>query len=97
MIAHLQSSMPDGRRLEVVANRYDGRKLEISQEQVEKTLGVPLKWKMPNDYASVRRAQNTGSPLALDNSSIQKVLFQMAKAACGKPVDDPKRRFSLFG
>ena len=97
MISHLQSSMPDGRRLEVVANRYDGRNLEISQEKIEKTLGAPLKWKIPNDYGSVSRAQNTGSPLALDNSSIQKVLLQMAKAACGKPLDDPKRRFSLFG
>ncbi len=97
VISHLQSSMPDGRRLEVVVNRYEGRKIEISQEKIEKTLCAPLKWKVPNDYAAVHRAQNTGNPLALENSSIPKVLVQMAREACGKPVDEPKRRFSLFG
>ena len=97
MISHLHAAMPDGRRLEVVANRYDGRKLEISQERIEKTLAAPLKWKIPNDYDAVHQAQNTGSPLAIDNSSIPKVLLQMAKTACGKPIDEPKRRFSLFG
>jgi pilus assembly protein CpaE len=97
VIAHLQSAMPDGRRLEVVVNRYDGKKMDISQENIEKTLSAPLKWKMPNDYASVHRSQNTGIPLLSENIPISKVLLQMAKAACGKDADIPKRRFSLFG
>ena len=97
IVSHLQSAMPDGRRLEVIVNRYDGRRVEISQENIEKTLCAPVKWKMPNDYAAVHRSQNTGIPVASENLPISKVLLQMAKAACGKDTDSPKRRFSLFG
>ena len=97
VISHLQSRMPEGRRFEVVVNRYDGRKIEISQEDIEKTLFAPVKWKVPNDYPSVHRSQNTGTPLIAEKSPISKVLTQMAKAACGKDDDTPKRRFSLFG
>jgi pilus assembly protein CpaE len=97
IISHLQSAMPDGHRLEVVANRYDGKKAEISQENIEKTISAPLKWKIPNDYSAVHRSQNTGIPLVSENSAISKVFFHMAKAACGKDPDIPKRRFSLFG
>jgi pilus assembly protein CpaE len=97
VISHLQSAMPEGRRLEVVVNRYDGRKVEITQENIEKTLGAPVKWKVPNDYPAAHRAQNTGSPLASENTSISRVLQQMAKAACGKQEESPKRRFSIFG
>lgn len=96
VISHLQRAMPDGRRLEVVVNRYDARKIEISPENIEKTLAAPLKWKMPNDYPSVHRSQNTGTPLIAENSAISKVVLQMAKAACGKDLDSPKKRFGLF-
>lgn len=97
VISHLQSTRNDGCRLDVVVNRYDPRKLEISQQNIEKTLSVPVKWKMPNDYASVHRSQNTGIPLVSEVTSMSKVLHHMAKDACGKHPDVPKRRFSLFG
>ena len=97
IISHLQNSIVGGRKLEVVINRYDGRKTEITHEKIEKTLTVPVKWKVPNDYASVHRSQNTGSPLASENSPISRVLLQMAKNACGKTEETPKRRFSIFG
>jgi hypothetical protein len=45
----------------------------------------------------VHRSQNTGIPLVSETTSISKVLHQMAKDACGKNTDAPKRRFSLFG
>lgn len=97
VIAHLRSAMPDGRRLDVVLNRYDGRKLEISQENIEKTLGAPIKWKAPNDYHSVHKSQNTGTPLAMANCPISRALSQMARAACGKLPDSPqKKRFPFF-
>ena len=97
IINHLQTSMPEGHRLEVIANRYDGRKAELSQENIEKAISAPLKWKVPNDYSAVHRSQNTGVPLVSESSAISKVFFQMAKAACGKDPDIPKRRFGLFG
>jgi len=97
VVAHMQSALSDGRRLEVVVNRYDGRKLEITQENIEKTLSAPVKWKVPNDYASVHKAQNTGTPMMDENTAISRVLTQMAKVACGKPLESPKRRFGIFG
>jgi pilus assembly protein CpaE len=97
VISHLQRALPEGRRLEVVVNRYDTRKVEITQENIEKTLSAPVRWKIPNDYASVHRSQNTGAPLVSENTSISRTLLQMAKSACGKAEDAPKRRFSLFG
>jgi pilus assembly protein CpaE len=97
VISHLRNAISPGRKLEVVVNRYDGRKTEITQEKIEKTLSVPVKWKVPNDYAAVHRSQNIGSPLASENSPISRVLLQMAKNVCGKTDEAPKRRFSLFG
>ena len=97
VIAHLRSTMAEGRKIELVVNRYDGRRIEISQENIEKSLSVPINWKVPNDYSAVHRSQNTGIPLASENSPVSRVLLQMARAACGKVEETPKRRFGIFG
>ena len=56
------------------------------------------KWKIPNDFAAVRQSQNTGEPLIERQSAVTRALHQMARAACGKPVDEgKKRRRGLFG
>jgi hypothetical protein len=45
----------------------------------------------------VRRSQNTGAPLALDNSPVSRTLHLMARAACGKISDtEKKKKFGLF-
>jgi pilus assembly protein CpaE len=88
----------DGDRLEIVLNRYLARNLEIDESAVTKALTRPAKWKIPNDYAAARRAQNTGVPLALEKSPVARVLTDMANAAAGQtPAQEKKKKFGLFG
>lgn len=85
-------------KVRLVLNRYDPRKHEIDEEHVVKAVGVPVDWKVPNDYNGVRRSHNTATPLAAGDSQISRVLHQMARDACGKPIDGAsKRGLRLFG
>lgn len=87
-----------GNRLEIVLNRYTPSSLGIDEENITKALTQPAAWKIPSDYRTVQRAQNTATPIALGESSIAEVIRQMARTACGLPaVPDKKKRFSLFG
>jgi pilus assembly protein CpaE len=85
-------------KLEIVLNRFTPNTLGIDEENITKALTKPANWKIPSDYGTVQRAQNTATPLALGESSITAVLRQMARTACGlPPTADKKKRFSLFG
>jgi pilus assembly protein CpaE len=98
LIASIQGPMDGPSRIELVLNRYDPRKLEIEEGQVARTLALPLKWKIPNDYGVVRRSLDAGVPLVTAKSPVSQVLVQMAQAACGKEVKDTKKKkFGFFG
>jgi pilus assembly protein CpaE len=85
-------------KLEIVLNRFTANTLGIDEENIRKALTISPKWKIPNDYVNVQRAQNTATPLALGDSAIAGVIRQMARTACGLPaVPEKKRRFHLFG
>ena len=89
---------PNGAKLEIVLNRFNPRSLGIDEENITKALTMPASWKIPSDYPAVRQAQNTATPLALEDSPISRVIRQMARTACGLPaVAEKKKRFSLFG
>ena len=84
--------------LEIVLNRFSSRSATLDEEHITKALTRPAQWRVPSDYAAVRQAQNTGTPLALEDSPISRVIRQMARTACGLPPNaDKKKRFSLFG
>ena len=84
-------------KLEIVLNRYSANTLGIDDENITKALTMPATWKVPNDYVTVQRAQNTATPLAQGDSAIAGVLRKMARTACGlPPVAEKKRRFRLF-
>lgn len=89
---------PSGRvNLEIVLNRYAPRALGIDEESITKALTRPANWKIPGDYPAARRAQNTASPLALEDSPISRAIRQMTKAALGKTeTPQKKKRFGLF-
>ena len=55
-------------QVRLVVNRYNPRDA-ISIGDIEKALGIPVYWKMSNDYEAVVRSINNGKPLVLDNSS----------------------------
>jgi pilus assembly protein CpaE len=97
LINHMDQMGASQRRVEVVVNRFDPRKVEIDEERIAKVLMRPLQWKVPNDFSGIRRAQNTGKPLAFNESPVMRLLHQMARAACGKPADaGAKKKFGLF-
>ena len=92
-----QFSHRGGPKLEVVINRYDPDSKGFAEEQVTKALTRPADWKVPNNYAAVRRMQDTATPLALEDSSLSRTIRQMARGVCGAPeVAEKKKKFSFF-
>jgi pilus assembly protein CpaE len=86
-----------GPQLEIVLNRFLPRSLGIDEENITKALTRPVNWKIPSDYLAARRAQNTATPLAMEDSPISQVIRQMARTACGLPgTPDKKKKFGLF-
>ena len=83
--------------VELVLNRFEGRKAQFDDDQLTKTLGIAPKWKVPNDYAAARRAADSGAPVISDRGAIAESLRKMARAACGKPAEAVKKRGFLFG
>ena len=91
-------SIPGSPRLEIVINRYDPRSMGIDDEHITKALTRPAQWKVPNNYAAVRRMQTTATPFTEEDSQIARVIRQMARAACGQPaVPEKEKRNNLFG
>ncbi len=85
------------RSLQVVLNRYTSKTLLFDDAQIAKALTRPTNWKIPDDYATARRTQNTATPIALDDSPISNAIRHMARAACGISEEKKKKGFSLFG
>jgi pilus assembly protein CpaE len=97
LIPHLMGD-DQNRKLEVVLNRYDARLTDIDEVGIAKAVGQAPKWKVPNDYVAVQRAQNTGTPIAMEATAISRTLRDMARATCGKTVaPEKKKKFGLFG
>jgi Flp pilus assembly CpaE family ATPase len=82
--------------LEVVLNRYEPKSTRISDDDIKKALSRPAKWKIPSDYVSMRRMQDTATSVMSTDSSVSRELGQMARSVCGLPESHEKRRsFSL--
>ncbi|MDR3736567.1 MAG: AAA family ATPase [Acidobacteriaceae bacterium] len=87
-----------GPKLEVVINRHEPSVQGVTEKDIAKALGRPAKWKIPNDYAAVRRMQIDAAPLTLGDSPISRQIQQMARAASGQPALEVKKKsFKLFG
>jgi len=86
-----------GPQLEIVLNRFLPKSLGIDEENITKALTRPVQWKIPSDYLSARKAQNTATPLALEDSPISQVIRQMARTAGGlPPAPERKKKFGIF-
>jgi Flp pilus assembly CpaE family ATPase len=84
-------------KLEIVLNRFETRSMGVSEDQISKALTRPAQWKIPNDYAAVRRMQHTAIPLVLEDSQASRLIRRMARTACGLPATKEKGKlgFSL--
>ena len=95
LIARLTAA--GGPKLEIVLNRYDPKNLEIAEEHITKALTRQADWKIPNNYAAVRRMQNTAVSLMQDDSEISQAIRQMTQSVTGQPaVARKKKGFRLF-
>ena len=93
-----QLSAEGSPKLEIILNRFDPHNMEIDERQITKALTRPVTWKIPNNYAAVRRMQSTATPLTDKDSPISRVIRQMTQSVCGKPaIPEKKKRFSFFG
>lgn len=96
LISHFQSTVGTGPRMELVLNRV-GAKEQLSQPQVENTLGAKVRWSVPNDFRRIQDALNRGVPLADNASPVSHALETMARSFMGKPDEDKSGSwFSLF-
>lgn len=87
----------DPTNLHIVLNRYQTRGLEIDEAAVAKALTRLVDWKIPNDYASARKAQNTGVAMASEDLRIARVFADMALHASGQlPAQQKRKKFGLF-
>lgn len=84
-------SAAGGPKLEIVINRYDPLNPEIDEEYITEALTRPAQWKIPNDFAAVRRMQSTATPLMQDDSVISRAIRQMTRAVCGQPAATEKK------
>jgi pilus assembly protein CpaE len=94
------SSRDGCRHLEVIANRSNARHGNIDGDSATNALTRRVDWKIPNAYTAVRTAQDSGIPIAENDSPYTRAVAQMARAACGKPLTAPKKAgqgFNLFG
>jgi Flp pilus assembly CpaE family ATPase len=88
----------DDTRLEIILNRYQTRGMGVSDKNIIKALTRPAKWKIPNDYAAVRRMQNTATSLTLIDSPISRQIDQIVRSVCGLPeIASKKKPFTLKG
>jgi pilus assembly protein CpaE len=85
------------RSLQIVLNRYTHKALLFDDAQISNALTRPANWKIPDDYATARRTENTGTPIAMEDSPISVALRHMARTACGVSEDKHKKKgFSFF-
>jgi pilus assembly protein CpaE len=56
----------DQRKVKVVVSRADAKE-EVSLKQAREALGVPVFWRIPNDYPTVLSSINEGTPFVLSS------------------------------
>ncbi len=80
----------DSQRLEIVINRFDPGSLGVTEEHIAKALTMPARWKIPDDYSSVRQMQGPTASEAEADSPISRLFRQMARYVCGLPSSSDK-------
>jgi Flp pilus assembly CpaE family ATPase len=102
-LRNIQRALPMMRRvlvrgedqLQLIINRYDPRD-QISEKDIERSLGLKVFWKLSNDYEAVLGSLNTGKPIVLNgSSSYTKDLKSLGAMLAG--TGSTERRSRIFG
>jgi len=91
-----QLPVDGGPTLEIVVNRFDAGSEGIEEGHVAKALTRAVRWKIPNDYAAVRRMQNSATPLTQGDTQIARAIREMTQSVCGRPVEPEKKKGRSF-
>ena len=82
-------------KVRLVLNRYQ-KTDEITPEDIQGVLEVPVFWKIPNNYEASLQAINAGSPLAsISRSDLSRSYEQLGTALTG--ITPPKKRLGFLG
>jgi pilus assembly protein CpaE len=82
-------------QIRLILNRYDPRDT-VSVEDVERSLGLKVFWKVSNDYEAVTSSVTAGKPIVLNGgSTYTRDLAGLAAQVTGKPVDKALQRSRL--
>ncbi len=84
-----------GSRLHVILNRTPQRP-DVTAEELERILGMPIDLMLPNDYYALYDAFCKGKLLP-PGSHLSRQLTNFGLRLAGAPVEKGKRRFGLFG
>jgi pilus assembly protein CpaE len=92
-------------KVEIVVNRMGLEDADISLTKALETIGRSVFWQLPNDYATMVGARNTGAPLcqfapkARLTRSINDMVRQLSSGESGPKKEDeaPKKKSGLFG
>ena len=92
-------------KVEIVVNRMGLEDADISLKKALETIGRSVFWQLPNDYATMVGARNTGAPLcqfapkARLTRSINDMVRQLSSGEPGPKKEDeaPKKKSGLFG
>jgi len=85
-------------KVEIILNRFAPKMFSIGEEAIERALTRPCDWRIPSDYRTVIRMQNSAVPLIEEDNLVSKTLRRMARAASGMNVEEEKKKkvFSFF-
>jgi pilus assembly protein CpaE len=101
-IEHLKRFNCPPQKLRVVVNRYDKRSA-IREEQIVKTIRMPVAFLVPNSYAEVIQAVNSGGPIPLgSNAELAATLRRLLATMVEHPEKlkgrtETKYRFGILG
>ena len=82
-------------RIRLILNRVPKR-VDVTPEELEKMLGVPIHSMLPNDFPELYDCYAEGRLLAR-NSNLGKHMARVAAKLAGIEDEQPKRKFPFFG
>ena len=79
------------KKLEIVINRYNPTLSRVSEDQMTKALGRPVRWKIPDDDDPTRLMQNSEALQSQSNSGFLRLLVEMANSVNDQAVHQAPR------
>jgi len=81
-IEHLEKLGWSRGKVQIVLNRASKR-ASLADDRIEKALGRPVSWRVPNSYHEVVRAINSGAPVDSRSSDFGAAIRSWAQGVAG--------------